>query len=549
MDRKLRILSCGEASYLQTGFAIYQQNLLKRLYETGKYEITELAAYCDPSNPEESRWRDVEWNLIPVMPNRNNEQEKEIFKSNPTNEFGEWRFEQALVESKPDVVIDVRDFWHIEFEERSVLRPYFNWCIMPAVDSEPIDEPWLAMCMNADGVFSYSDWGIEVLKKQSNNRMKTLCEAPAGADLDIFKIPDNKNGLKKSFGLDPNMLIVGTVMRNQGRKLYPDLIESFAKFLELTKDKDLGNRTYLYLHTAWPDLGWNIPKLIKEAGIGNKVLMTYACKNCKAAYPGFFQDSITACKFCGQHCCGFPTSQHGINTDILAKIMSMFDVYVQYSLAEGLGMPQIEAAACGVPIMSVDYSAMTDVVRKLNGVPIPIERMVREAATHRFVAYPDNQKFVNQLIDLLSKPEAIRKKMGFDARKGVEKYYTWEKTIEKWMHYLDKLPLTNKWSAKPRLSNPETNVPEGMSNPDFINWCITNICGEPEKVNSYFALRMIRDLNWGVTIGYGMGGTYFSEYSMQGSRPRFHQFDREMALSILKYRAYQKNHWEQQRCL
>ena len=32
-------------------------------------------------------------------------------------------------------------------------------------------------------------------------------------------------------GLDPDCKIIGTVMRNQRRKLYPDLFEAFKKFL------------------------------------------------------------------------------------------------------------------------------------------------------------------------------------------------------------------------------------------------------------------------------------------------------------------------------
>lgn len=543
-NRKTRILACGEASYLQTGFATYQHNLLKRLHATDKYEITELASYFDITNQRENRWRSVPWNIIPVLPDRNNKQECEAYQSNPSNEFGELKFEQALVHVKPDVVIDVRDFWHCEFQGRSVLRNYFKWAIMPAVDSMPVDDPWLSMCMDADAVFSYTDWGLDVLNKQSNNKIKTVCEAPPGANFDIFKIINDKAGLKQSLGINPNSLIVGTVMRNQARKLYSDLIESFAK---LIADEQFKDNVYLYLHTAWPDLGWNIPKLITEAGIGHRTVLTYACKACNAIYPSFFQDSIANCKFCGQLAAGFPTSQHGIATEDLAKIMSLFDVYVQYSNCEGFGMPLAEAAACGIPVMAVDYSAMSDVVRKLGGIDIPIDKLLREPTTHRYVASPNNEAFIERLRTILLMPESSRRGLGYKAHLNAKKYYDWDQTVQRWMNYFDSISDESKWNTPSRLHYPNPNIPNGLSNSDFINWCISNIAGEPENTNSYMAFRLLRDLNWGMTVGYGQHNFYFSDNASQGSRARSMEFTRDTVINLLKQRCQLRNFWESQR--
>ena len=53
-------------------------------------------------------------------------------------------------------------------------------------------------------------------------------------------------------------------------------------------------------------------------------------------------------------------------------------------------MPQVEAAACGVPVMAVDYSAMSSVVKNLKGTPIPVERLFLETETHSYRALPNN---------------------------------------------------------------------------------------------------------------------------------------------------------------
>ena len=59
---KPRILWVGEASYLNTGYSVYAQNLLSRLHHTNKYVIGELASY---SSVEDQRNSVVPWKIYP----------------------------------------------------------------------------------------------------------------------------------------------------------------------------------------------------------------------------------------------------------------------------------------------------------------------------------------------------------------------------------------------------------------------------------------------------------------------------------------------------
>ena len=70
-SRKLRILWCGEASFLNTGYSIYAKEVLTRLYETEKYEIAELACYAAHDNPS---LKDVPWRVYPNLPINDMEQ-------------------------------------------------------------------------------------------------------------------------------------------------------------------------------------------------------------------------------------------------------------------------------------------------------------------------------------------------------------------------------------------------------------------------------------------------------------------------------------------
>jgi len=84
-----------------------------------------------------------------------------------TNQFGRWKFEHVLSDFRPDIVIDIRDWWMVAFQERSPFRKYFNWLVMPTVDSIPQKEEWINTYNGATYVMAYSDFGIDSLRKSS----------------------------------------------------------------------------------------------------------------------------------------------------------------------------------------------------------------------------------------------------------------------------------------------------------------------------------------------------------------------------------------------
>lgn len=529
--RKLRVLFCNEASYLSTGFATYGHEVLKRLHATGKFEIGEFAAYGDTSNPNDNRWRSIPWAFFPNMPNGYDKNEVDAYRSNWSWQFGEWKFEQAALGFRPDAIIDVRDFWMLDYQERSPFRRFYHWGIMPTCDASPQDEQWIATYTNADSVFAYSDWGLEQLKKQSFGRIKTICSAPPGADTDVFAPVKDKASHRQKLGMAKDAFVVGTIMRNQRRKLYPDLIQAFGLFLK-TAPAELAKKTYLYIHTSYPDNnGWDIPRLIKEEGIGHKTIFTYLCQSCGTSYPCHFQEARAVCNHCGGNHCGFPNSQAGVSRKALAQILNTFDVYVQYANSEGFGMPQVEAASCGVPVMATDYSAMTDVVRKLKGYPIRVQRLTREFETHCWRALPDNADFVNQLIGFLQLPAEVRARRGYEARKAVETHYTYERTAKIWEQHLESIvprDHATTWASPAKYHKPVTNVPTGLSDDEFVRWGMVNIAGRPDLLNSWMSLRMVRDLSWGVT----------------GDGNRRSEYDRNAAIREMTNLCDQANHWE-----
>jgi glycosyltransferase involved in cell wall biosynthesis len=545
MSRKPRLLLVNEASFLSTGYSTYGMEVMKRLHATGKYELAELAIYGTPDDP---RQYELPWAYFGNMPEEWSAR-RANYDSHSLNEFGGFTFNEVCLKFRPDIVWDIRDHWMMEFAERSPFRPFYHWCIMPTVDATPQNEAWISTYMNADAVLTYSDWGLKTLEQEGGGLIKTMGSAPPCADTEVF-VPYDKADLRRRFGFREDIFVVGTVMRNQPRKLYPQLIKDFARFIK-TASPEIALKTYLYLHTSYPDKnGWDIPRLIKQSGVAHKILVTYRCKMCHLIFPALFQDCRGACVKCGSNAAVMPNVSDGVDRTTLAKIINLFDCYVQYANSEGFGMPQVEAASCGVPVYSTDYSAMSDVVRKVGGTPIRVANLEEEQGSGCLRARPDGDDLVRKLNSFFNKPESLRRQDSQKARVSTETNYSWDQTARTWMSAFDSLPLREPkatWDSPPRIHIPQEAPAEMPSNEAYVKWVITHVLGRPDLVNSYLALRLIRDLNWGATT-QGLGSSYFNEDSFEhGYKARVREFHTGHVYQELRYMCEQNNIWEEKR--
>ena len=413
----------------------------------------------------------------------------------------------------------IRDWWMDEFVLRSPFRKNFKFIWMPTIDGEPQRELWLDSYRQCDSILTYSEYGMNLLKKTGRRGTNLITIASPGADLEVFKPPENKRDHKARLGIDPNSLIVGTVMRNQKRKLYYDLIEAFGQWLNLSKNKghtELAKKTFLYLHTSYPDVGYDIGKAIRDFKIGNKVIMTYLCSNCKTAYPSFFAGELTICRKCGKLAAHPPNANHSCPRNVLADIMKTFDLYVQYSISEGWGMPLTEAQACGVPTMAVRYSAMEDHLQCPTSIPIEVERFFWEAIieTEQRRALPNNNDFVNKLDRFLKQSESIRDEKIKQTRTYIEELVDtygqdikmrrrgWERTAAIWGQVIRETDIKDQkttWLCPTsQTNNPNLTAPSNnMNNSEFVNWVIGKIWNRPDMLHTHFAGEWLKSLNSG----------------------------------------------------
>ena len=499
---KKKVLLVAENHKLASGFGTYAKNLLERLHASDKYELAEFGIYANSSLGKE-----VPWKFYPNAPDEDEPKEhKDMYNGNPNNQFGAWRFDKVVLDFKPDIVLSYRDPWMDMFISKSPLLPYFHWVWMPTVDSDPQKQSWIEGFAKTDAILCYSEFGVKTLEKDAGHLVNIKGCASPGIDPKIYK-PYDKKQIRQELGLDPNINIVGTVMRNQKRKLFPELIKSFAKFLKVAPP-EIKDNTYLLLHTSYPEKqGWNLGYHISEEGVGGRVLSTYICRTCGNYKVDFFRDSLNYCDSCKAISSVMPSVAVGLEVPDLVKIYNAMDLYVQYAICEGFGMPQVEATACGVPIASTNYSAMEDVVEWTKGYPINIQKMYRELETNAERVFPDNDHLIEIMIQYLMLSPEEKAAKSQEVREATVARYDWDDCAKVWMDYIDTYKpkgLQGKWSVPPRPLQVPEEIPPNLDNNQFVEWLFNSVIHEPESAFGYEATKLVRDLNIGAVVEHGI---------------------------------------------
>jgi len=534
--RKKRILWVNEASWKNTGYAVYGREILQRLSQVPDFEVAELACYA---TPEEAAKNPQTWNVYPNKPSEHSA-ELEDYLSSPSFSFGEYTFNSVCLDFKPDIVMDIRDWWMFQYQQRSPFRDFFHWAIMPTVDATPQNPQWINTFASADSVMSYSEFGRDTMLKQCSGINFIDVASPAASH--VFKPAENKSNHKDDMGLDKDTIIVGTVMRNQRRKLYPDLFKSFRELLDRTKMTNL----FLYCHTHYPDIGWEIPELLDTFRLNNRVLFTYKCENCGDVSIDFYRDAASHCSKCKKLQKSFVGIKNPIDENELNKIYNVFDIYVQYANSEGFGMPQLEAAYAGVPVISTNYSAMESVIKNIGGVGIDPLALSMECETGCHRAVPDNNTFVD-ILEIFVNNKASLELYGQAQSIAARKHYDWDKTANIWINYFKNIPMRNwseTWQSPPQIKNPIEGIPSDIIDiVDKVNYLFTNVLHKPEWIGTYFWSKILKDCTLGYRVKNSEDDYYFNESHMP-SMNKHEPFDFMQAGKSLALMREQWNNWE-----
>jgi glycosyltransferase involved in cell wall biosynthesis len=226
-------------------------------------------------------------------------------------------------QEKPDILFTLGDPWMTEYIPSMEERSAVTWVSYFPIDGYPIPPVWHDWIRNADVPIVFSKFAQDLIEKSVGKKVSLIYH---GVDTKRFRPLENKASIKAEFGLS-DKFIVGTVARNQPRKNLPALIKAYAEFSKNKAD------TALYLHTQIRDVGWNIDELVNYYEISDRAFCT----------SGF-------------------QALSGISDEELVRTYNLFDIFVLPTMAEGFGLPILEAQACGIPVLVTNFSACSELV-------------------------------------------------------------------------------------------------------------------------------------------------------------------------------------------
>lgn len=152
---------------------------------------------------------------------------------------------------------------------------------------------------------------------------------PHGIDTALFSPPEDRTALRQQMGVDDRFVIViNAANAGQERKAFPEQFAAFARLRQKHPD------ALLMLHTLrFSKSGIPLADLVDSLGIAEAVQWAD-------------QDAYVA---------------GTIGPQVLAAMYGAADLLSGCSMAEGFGLPVLEAEACGTPTVVTDGSAMAEV--------------------------------------------------------------------------------------------------------------------------------------------------------------------------------------------
>lgn len=190
-----------------------------------------------------------------------------------------------------------------------------------------------------------------------------------GVDIELFKPRNNRDNIRNIMGLNKNDIVILYVGRLDAVKGVDYLILAAKNILSLNKD-------------------------VKILIVGDGTL-----RNCYENLAKPFDNIV------------FLGWQNNIS-----DIMSIADIFVLPSVAEGAPNVLMEASASGLPVITTDVGESSQIVSNgETGIVIPSK---------------DINKLANSMTSLIE-DRALARKMGEAGRRRIEEYYSWDKICDK----------------------------------------------------------------------------------------------------------------------
>lgn len=322
---------------------------------------------------------------------------------------------------KPDVVVGVGYWGHTP---QLILHPQKHGV-------QPV--PWLV----ADGyIANYQDtlnalplilvtsnW-VKEMYVRDGIKSDNIVVLPVGCDTDVFT-PFSKNdpkvlAVRESFGISPNQLMLLTVGGDAASKGAQEVMQALSIINGKVPD-------YKYICKVWPQKRSRLQnsvdmELAKQLGIEKKITYTTGI----------------------------------VSRNYMPYLIGACDIYAAPSRLEGFGMPQVEAGACGKPVIGINAMGLLDTM--VHGktaflANVAQKIIVNEVVLGKESGYEDQHRIVfdtprtvdyrasvhdiaKYLTDLMT-DSPLREKMGKEGRNRVVKNFDYRVVAKRFVQIMN----------------------------------------------------------------------------------------------------------------
>lgn len=371
MPKKLLVLSdCG----IPSGYGRIADEVLTRLNKRGYDIMAASLAYDGLLPPQLDGVRLPYWVASTPQPNFLN------------------LFASLVAPTDPDIIMVIEDAPYVEAVRNLPLDwSRYSFIGITPVDGIPIYPNWVRTLKEADGAMSISEYGVAAYRRAGV--AASLCRP--GVDPNVFfqRSPEERHELRERAGLNDWNFVVGTMAQNQGRKAISAMLKAFFTFAA-----DKPSSVYLLDMVKNSPAGWDIPALCQQYGWDESKLL--------------YREDLERKGFVK-----------------LADRYNLLDAHMVISHREGYGLPLVEAMACGVVSIALDYTSGTEICGGGRGVLIPdigySEPGTWGGAEDRF---PD----LNALVKALDRLHSDVHYRASVAQTGMEwsRSHTWDETAD-----------------------------------------------------------------------------------------------------------------------
>lgn len=237
------------------------------------------------------------------------------------------------------------------------------------LENPPLTPSWANILVKMDFVFFISELGKQEAIKAGLINVEHL---EVGIDTVIWHPPtgEERATIRKNLGIDERDFVVLTVADNQERK---NIWGGMAAVSILKKMTQLRIHYFLVTRKDSP-FGWKFPDLPLSLDLAKETQIF----------------------------------ERGLPQKDLWGLFSASDIYLQPSKAEGLGLPVMEAMACGIPVVATDTGALHELLENGRGFLVD--------SAYRFLDVWGNE--YRDMIDTEKATEILRM-LSEDSQKGL----------------------------------------------------------------------------------------------------------------------------------